>query len=180
MGESCVWSQLTVKRDCQFSRIRPTRATLVTLQEWAARSWNVALIVCISCSWRSFGKFPLYFASSCHCIEICGFIRYNARLTTAYFVLVGACCVSQYHRHGGGWSSRCVLWSFWLSVFWTPWVSLSALCQMSNHQLSTATGLPSAMVYLGWTAGVIIMTLSWIATLYTLYQMCALHEVKGR
>ena len=24
------------------------------------------------------------------------------------------------------------------------------------------------------------MTLSWVATLYTLYQMCALHEVKGR
>ncbi|KAL0048819.1 hypothetical protein WJX82_011736 [Trebouxia sp. C0006] len=41
-------------------------------------------------------------------------------------------------------------------------------------------GLPSAMVYLGWPAGVVIMTLSWVATLYTLYQMCALHEVKGR
>ncbi|KAL3153488.1 hypothetical protein ABBQ38_011819 [Trebouxia sp. C0009 RCD-2024] len=41
-------------------------------------------------------------------------------------------------------------------------------------------GLPSAMVYLGWPAGVIIMTLSWVATLYTLYQMCALHEVAGR
>ncbi|KAL3142007.1 hypothetical protein ABBQ32_004648 [Trebouxia sp. C0010 RCD-2024] len=41
-------------------------------------------------------------------------------------------------------------------------------------------GLPSAMVYLGWPAGVTIMTLSWIATLYTLYQMCALHEVAGR
>lgn len=41
-------------------------------------------------------------------------------------------------------------------------------------------GLPSAMVYLGWPAGVIIMTLSWVATLYTLYQMCAMHEVNGR
>ncbi len=43
-----------------------------------------------------------------------------------------------------------------------------------------SVGLPSAMVYLGWPAGVVIMTLSWVATLYTLYQMCALHEVKGR
>ena len=35
------------------------------------------------------------------------------------------------------------------------------------------------MVFLGWPAGVIIMTLSWVATMYTLYQMCALHEVKA-
>lgn len=54
----------------------------------------------------------------------------------------------------------------------------ASLCLLTT--LNTSVGLPSAMVYLGWPAGVVIMTLSWVATLYTLYQMCALHEVKGR
>ena len=36
------------------------------------------------------------------------------------------------------------------------------------------------MVYLGWPAGVTIMILSWVATLYTLWQMCSLHQVQGR
>lgn len=36
------------------------------------------------------------------------------------------------------------------------------------------------MVYLGWPAGVTIMVLSWVATLYTLWQMCSLHQVEGR
>jgi amino acid permease len=40
-------------------------------------------------------------------------------------------------------------------------------------------GLPYAMVYLGWPAGVVIMTLSWVATLYTLWQMCDLHQIEG-
>ena len=72
-------------------------------------------------------------------------------------------------------------WYFQLVLFWTPLLAtLWQFHQTCSDQLPTASGLPSAMVYLGWTAGVIIMTLSWIATLYTLYQMCALHEVKGR
>ena len=61
-----------------------------------------------------------------------------------------------------------------------PFFHLSTQSVTSCTHRLTFTGLPSAMVYLGWPAGVIIMTLSWVATLYTLYQMCALHEVKGR
>lgn len=57
--------------------------------------------------------------------------------------------------------------------------SVSASLQLLTA-FTLSVGLPSAMVYLGWPAGVVIMTLSWVATLYTLYQMCALHEVKGR
>ena len=55
-------------------------------------------------------------------------------------------------------------------------------CMVNNFAMMVthAAGLPNAMVYLGWPAGVVIMTLSWVATLYTLYQMCAMHEVQGR
>jgi amino acid permease len=41
-------------------------------------------------------------------------------------------------------------------------------------------GLPNTMVYLGWTAGVIIQVASFVITLYTLWQMCALHQIKGK
>ncbi|KAJ1267082.1 hypothetical protein BS78_07G028700 [Paspalum vaginatum] len=37
-------------------------------------------------------------------------------------------------------------------------------------------GLPSAMAQLGWGAGVTVMILSWIITLYTLWQMVEMHE----
>ncbi|KAK9806916.1 hypothetical protein WJX72_007358 [[Myrmecia] bisecta] len=40
-------------------------------------------------------------------------------------------------------------------------------------------GLPSAMVYLGWGPGVFVMVLSWVVTLYTLWQLCAMHELPG-
>ncbi|CAN4087947.1 unnamed protein product [Withania somnifera] len=38
-------------------------------------------------------------------------------------------------------------------------------------------GLPYAMSQLGWGAGVTIMTLSWVITLYTLWQMVEMHEM---
>lgn len=41
--------------------------------------------------------------------------------------------------------------------------------------------LPSAMVYLGWGPGVLVLVLSWMITLYTLWQMVEMHEmVKGK
>ena len=41
-------------------------------------------------------------------------------------------------------------------------------------------GLPFAMKYLLWPAGTILMIGSWVSTIYTLWQMCAMHEVNGR
>ncbi|GMI67354.1 lysine histidine transporter 1 [Hibiscus trionum] len=38
-------------------------------------------------------------------------------------------------------------------------------------------GLPFAMSHLGWGPGVTIMVLSWIITLYTLWQMVQMHEI---
>jgi amino acid permease len=40
-------------------------------------------------------------------------------------------------------------------------------------------GLPFAMKYLTWSGGVIVMCLSWITSLYTLWQLCAMHELDG-
>eukprot|EP00208_Stichococcus_sp_RCC1054_P002184 CAMPEP_0206149468 /NCGR_PEP_ID=MMETSP1473-20131121/37794_1 /ASSEMBLY_ACC=CAM_ASM_001109 /TAXON_ID=1461547 /ORGANISM="Stichococcus sp, Strain RCC1054" /LENGTH=520 /DNA_ID=CAMNT_0053546931 /DNA_START=237 /DNA_END=1799 /DNA_ORIENTATION=- len=40
-------------------------------------------------------------------------------------------------------------------------------------------GLPFAMKYLLWPGGVVIMILSWITSLYTLWQLCAMHELDG-
>ncbi|KAH9326382.1 hypothetical protein KI387_006560, partial [Taxus chinensis] len=37
--------------------------------------------------------------------------------------------------------------------------------------------LPSAMTWLGWGPGVIVLVLSWIITLYTLWQMVEMHEM---
>lgn len=37
--------------------------------------------------------------------------------------------------------------------------------------------LPGAMVYLGWGPGVIVLILSWVITLYTLWQMVEMHEM---
>ncbi|EFJ25874.1 hypothetical protein SELMODRAFT_270979 [Selaginella moellendorffii] len=37
--------------------------------------------------------------------------------------------------------------------------------------------LPSAMVYLGWGPGVLVLVLSWVITLYTLWQMVEMHEM---
>lgn len=37
--------------------------------------------------------------------------------------------------------------------------------------------LPSAMIYLGWGPGVIVLVLSWVITLYTLWQMVEMHEM---
>lgn len=37
--------------------------------------------------------------------------------------------------------------------------------------------LPSAMVYLGWGPGVVVLVLSWVITLYTLWQMVEMHEM---
>ena len=36
------------------------------------------------------------------------------------------------------------------------------------------------MVYLTWGPGVFLQVLSFTTTLYTLWQMCALHEIKGK
>lgn len=41
-------------------------------------------------------------------------------------------------------------------------------------------GLPSAMVYLQWPAGITIMLVAWLATIYGLWQLIELHEIKGR
>lgn len=41
-------------------------------------------------------------------------------------------------------------------------------------------GLPNTLVYLTWGPGVFLQVLSFTTTLYTLWQMCALHEVKGK
>lgn len=38
-------------------------------------------------------------------------------------------------------------------------------------------GLPYAMSQLGWSYGVVIMVLSWVITLYTLWQMVEMHEM---
>ncbi|KAM7253935.1 hypothetical protein ACFE04_031617 [Oxalis oulophora] len=38
-------------------------------------------------------------------------------------------------------------------------------------------GLPYAMSQLGWGPGVVIMVLSWVITLYTLWQMVEMHEI---
>ncbi|KAH9562581.1 hypothetical protein CY35_05G079100 [Sphagnum magellanicum] len=38
-------------------------------------------------------------------------------------------------------------------------------------------GLPYAMVYLTWGPGVIVLVLSWVITLYTLWQMVEMHEM---
>lgn len=40
-------------------------------------------------------------------------------------------------------------------------------------------GLPFAMSYLTWYGGVVIMVLSWVTSLYTLWQLVELHEFKG-
>eukprot|EP00891_Asterochloris_glomerata_P003664 jgi/Astpho2/3664/Aster-07865 len=40
-------------------------------------------------------------------------------------------------------------------------------------------GLPYAMVFLGWPGGVVVMTLSWVATLYSLWQMVDMHQIAG-
>eukprot|EP00249_Psilotum_nudum_P018671 c26910_g3_i1 orf=491-1687(+) len=37
--------------------------------------------------------------------------------------------------------------------------------------------LPHAMVYLGWGPGVVVLILSWVITLYTLWQMVEMHEM---
>lgn len=41
-------------------------------------------------------------------------------------------------------------------------------------------GLPSAMSYLGWPAGIVVLVLSWIISLYTLWQLVKMHEMDGR
>lgn len=40
-------------------------------------------------------------------------------------------------------------------------------------------GLPYAMAYLTWPGGVIVLVVSWITSLYTLWQLCAMHEMDG-
>jgi amino acid permease len=40
-------------------------------------------------------------------------------------------------------------------------------------------GLPFAMKYLMWPGGVVVMCLSWATSLYTLWQLCAMHELDG-
>ncbi|KAI5079764.1 hypothetical protein GOP47_0005243 [Adiantum capillus-veneris] len=37
--------------------------------------------------------------------------------------------------------------------------------------------LPSAMIFLGWGPGVVVLFLSWVITLYTLWQMVEMHEM---
>lgn len=41
-------------------------------------------------------------------------------------------------------------------------------------------GLPLAVAYLTWAGGMVIMTVSWIVTLYTLWQLCSMHEINGK
>lgn len=40
-------------------------------------------------------------------------------------------------------------------------------------------GLPYAMSFLTWPGGVIVMALAWGTSLYTLWQLCAMHELDG-
>ncbi|CAM6087048.1 unnamed protein product [Calypogeia fissa] len=39
-------------------------------------------------------------------------------------------------------------------------------------------GLPTTMVYLGWGAGVVVLVMSWVITLFTLWQLVQMHEMK--
>lgn len=41
-------------------------------------------------------------------------------------------------------------------------------------------GLPEAISYLGWAGGTVTLVLSWVVSLYTLHQLVALHEYKGK
>jgi amino acid permease len=41
-------------------------------------------------------------------------------------------------------------------------------------------GLPHAMSYLGWPGGMVVLCLSWIISLYTLWQLVMMHEMNGR
>ena len=41
-------------------------------------------------------------------------------------------------------------------------------------------GLPSAFSYLGWAGGIVVLILSWIISLYTLWQLVKMHEMDGR
>ncbi|CAM6092623.1 unnamed protein product [Calypogeia fissa] len=39
-------------------------------------------------------------------------------------------------------------------------------------------GLPTTMVYLGWGGGVVVLVMSWVITLFTLWQLVQMHEMK--
>ncbi|CAM6122677.1 unnamed protein product [Calypogeia fissa] len=45
---------------------------------------------------------------------------------------------------------------------------------------SGVLGLPTAMVYLGWAGGTVVLVLSWGITLYTLWQMVEMYELEGQ
>ena len=36
------------------------------------------------------------------------------------------------------------------------------------------------MSYLGWPAGIVVLVLSWVISLYTLWQLVKMHEMDGR
>ena len=40
--------------------------------------------------------------------------------------------------------------------------------------------MPCLQVYLQWPAGITLMLVAWIATIYGLWQLIELHEIKGR
>lgn len=41
-------------------------------------------------------------------------------------------------------------------------------------------GLPYAFKYLMWPGGIVTIVLSYVISLYTLWQLCILHEDKGK
>lgn len=41
-------------------------------------------------------------------------------------------------------------------------------------------GLPSAMSFLLWPGGIVVLVLSWVISLYTLWQLVQMHEMDGR
>ncbi len=40
-------------------------------------------------------------------------------------------------------------------------------------------GLPNSMSYLTWPGGTAVLVLSWVTSLYTLWQLCKMHEMDG-
>jgi Transmembrane amino acid transporter protein len=65
----------------------------------------------------------------------------------------------------------------------TPGMIINCWCKCSAFHNTTAIvgagvlGLPFAMKYLTWSGGVIVMCLSWVTSLYTLWQVGSLPPV---
>ena len=74
---------------------------------------------------------------------------------------------------------------WWALVSW-GWVLADSLLPVFHKHSNVNTSivrllqLPNTMVYLLWPGGVVLQVLSFVTTLYTLWQMCAMHEIKGK